>query len=182
MKLNSHYNWIEIIITKIFPVIFHWSPINNEWWKIPFEFFQWFTIEFPLITNGSTYLLNFPAALPFVPHFLPLVPIHYHSTFNEKLSQRRRWEQRRKHYAADNICLFLAHNVLWALCTCSAFLLRRFECNILQFTVLPVLQVLLRSDFVCRQICAHPLKYIMMSHFLDVSPLTMSGNLGVLYE
>ena len=81
MELNSHWNWIEKSTTKIFPVIFHWSPINNEWWKIPFVFFQWFTIEFPLITHGSTYLLNFPTALLFAPHWLPLVPIHYHSAF-----------------------------------------------------------------------------------------------------
>ena len=87
MELNSLQNWIETSTTKIFPVIFHWSLINNDWWKISFKSFQWFTIEFPLITNGSTYLLNIPTALPLAPYCLPLVPIHYHSTFNGKISQ-----------------------------------------------------------------------------------------------
>ena len=65
---------------------FHWSPINNEWWKIQFEFSLWFTIEFPLIRNASRYLLNFP----FAPHRLPLVCIYYHSTFNGKLARGSR--------------------------------------------------------------------------------------------
>ena len=66
-------------------------PLNsrsyNKWWKIPCEFSQWFTIHFPLIQNGITYHLHFSTALPFALHWLLLVPIHYHSKFNENIHQ-----------------------------------------------------------------------------------------------